>query len=157
MSNTDDIDKFGHCVICHKNLITKRVVDGKVEDMFLPEYGHTFFLLEDGSQMQVTMCKPCQSQNELTDPEVHKNVMDAVIKGWTLEQKFNSNQNISKNDASNYLNKFSRDSIDIHVGSIDKNILIERSQILSKEFNAKLTESRIIKDSIEVTVLGVSK
>ena len=26
MVNTDNIDRFGHCVICHNNLLVKRIV-----------------------------------------------------------------------------------------------------------------------------------
>lgn len=84
---TDRIDRFGHCCCCGKNLLTKRVVDGKVVDMFTPFYDETIFLLENGSQMQITICKTCKSTTDLNSPKVQNNIMDACIKGWELETK----------------------------------------------------------------------
>lgn len=87
MVNTDNIDKFGHCCVCHKNLLTKRVVDGKVVEMFTPFYDETVFLLDSGSQMQITICKTCKSSTDLNDRKIHKDIMDACMKGWELETK----------------------------------------------------------------------
>lgn len=87
MINTDNIDKFGHCCVCHKNLLTKRVVDGKVVDMFTPFYDETIFLLDSGSQMQITICKTCKASTDLNDRKIHQDIMDACMKGWELETK----------------------------------------------------------------------
>ena len=121
----DRIDKFGHCNICAKNLLTQRVVDGKVQDMFVPEYGDASFLLNDGSRMQVTICKDCQRNNELTDPKVQKDIMDACMKGWELETKkltidgaTDNNGNYirwSKEFGEKYLDHMKLKDIDIHI------------------------------------------
>lgn len=127
MSNTDDIDKYGHCIICHKNLLSKRVVDGKVVDMFLPTYDHTFFMLNDGSQMQTTICKPCKISTDLTDPTVHNNIMQAVQKGWDLDEKLG-------NDISWKSHRAKLD-IEFHSENItNQNILSQQSKELSAAF-----------------------
>lgn len=85
LSKVERIDRFGHCCYCSDYLLTKRVVDGKVTDMFLPTYDQTVFLLDNGSQMQITLCKKCKSTLELNDAQVHADIMSAVFKGWELE------------------------------------------------------------------------
>lgn len=87
LSKTERIDRFGHCCYCSAYLLTKRVVDGKVVDMFTPQYDQTTFLLDNGSQMQITICKKCKSSVDLKCPEVHTEIMEAVMKGWELENK----------------------------------------------------------------------
>lgn len=163
----DKIDRFGHCCICTKNLLTQRVVDGKVQDMFVPDYGESTFLLNDGSKMQVTICKTCQRDNELTNPDVQRDIMDAVQKGWQLEVGKLSTEGTTlpngnyirwgKDYSEKFLNFMSKKDIDIHVGDIDNNILMERSKKLSGEFRAMLENDKVIKDSEEVTILEVSK
>lgn len=124
MINTDNIDRFGFCVLCHKNLLTKKVVDGKVVDMFLPIYDETIFLLNNGSQMQVTICKICKSSNDLNDPKMHSNIMDAVQKGWELETKMLvSDEKLpdwTEEKGKEYLSKMSKLNIDCHSENLDK-------------------------------------
>lgn len=120
---TDKVDRFGHCVHCGENLLTKKVVDGQVIDMFLPTYDHTFFLLNTGSQMQVTICKSCKNSLDLNDPKAHKQIMDCVYKGWELEEK--KNPGYYERELSSNL------SIDCHSEYLDKNVIKERQAILS--------------------------
>src|SRR3990167_1435332 len=82
MSN---IDKYGHCVVCHRNLIVERVSDGKVIRMFTPDKEETEFLLDDGSRMRVCICKPCKMTIDLNDKKVINNIMEAVTNGWQSE------------------------------------------------------------------------
>lgn len=121
--NTDDIDKFGHCVLCHQNLLTKRVVDGKVIDMFLPTYDQTTFLLNTGSQMQVTICKICKHSNDLSDPMVHDNIMEAVMKGWELETNMlvadDKQIDWTKEKGDEYLSKMSELTINCNSENLD--------------------------------------
>lgn len=131
--NTDDIDKFGHCVVCHQNLLTKRVVDGKVVDMFLPTYDETMFLLDNGSQMQVTICKTCKETTDLFDPTVHDNIMQAIQKGWELETKLLVDNNTwTKEHGDNYLNTMSELSIDCNSENLDKYAIQTRQMELLK-------------------------
>lgn len=138
MSNTDDIDRFGHCSFCHKNLITKRVVDGKVIDMFLPEHDHTDFLLNNGSIMKVCMCKPCKESIDLNNEEVHKDIMQAVQKGWELETKLLVAGEIkpqwTKEQGDKYLENMSKLDINCHADNVDKNVLEVKSRKLAIEF-----------------------
>lgn len=85
LSKVERIDRFGHCCYCSDYLLTKRVVDGKLTDMFLPTYDQTIFLLDNGAQMQITLCKKCKSTLELNDAKVHEDIMNSVFKGWELE------------------------------------------------------------------------
>lgn len=77
-----DFDKFGHCVLCHKDLIVERTIDGKVQRMLSPEYETTEFLLDDESRMRVCVCKPCKIDLK---PEQENAIMSSVIKGWDKE------------------------------------------------------------------------
>lgn len=87
MADTDDIDKFGHCVVCHRNLIVRRVVDGKVQNTLAPEFGQTEFLMNNGSRLVVCMCRICQNTYDLSDKKIQEDIMAAVEKGWDLEHK----------------------------------------------------------------------
>lgn len=82
-----NVDKYGHCVLCHTNLIIERVADMKVINMFSPDYDQTEFLLDDGTRMKVCICKPCKKNIDLKDVGVQEKVMEAVINGWNLEVK----------------------------------------------------------------------
>lgn len=125
--NTDNIDKYGHCVICHKNLLTKRVVDGVVIDMFLPIYDHTFFMLNDGTQMQVTICKPCKQSTDLDNETVHSNIMEAVQKGWDLDKRMSDNESWDAHRA--------KLDISFHSEDITNNeVLLSESKKLSDSF-----------------------
>ena len=77
-----DYDKYGHCVLCHRNLILEQVIDQKVQKRFHVDREETEFKLDDGSKMRVCICRPCK--HELTE-EKYKKVMDSVIKGWQVE------------------------------------------------------------------------
>ncbi len=81
----DNIDKYGHCVVCHRNLIVERVAEGKVIKMFLPEKEETDFLLNDGSRMRVCICRTCKREKDFTDKKLQEQIMEAVIAGWQLE------------------------------------------------------------------------
>ena len=81
----DNIDRYGHCVTCHKSMMVERAVDGKVIPMFTPDYAETEFLLVDGSKMRVAICKPCKEHVDLASDKVKGYVMEAVINGWQLE------------------------------------------------------------------------
>lgn len=147
--NTDSIDKFGHCVVCHDNLLTKRVVDGKVIDMFLPTYDGTIFMLNTGSQMQVTICKKCKAHTELTDPKVQDNIMEAVQKGWQLENAMlvadEKLPDWTEEKGKEYLEKMSKLSIDCHSENLSKFHIEQRQMVLLN----KVVEP-FIKDAIIV-------
>lgn len=146
--NTDNIDKFGHCVICHQNLLTKRVVDGKVVDMFLPTYDDTMFLLNTGSQMQVTICKPCKAITDLSDSKVHDNIMQAVMKGWELETKMLvADKKIpewTQEKGDEYLKKMSTLIIDCNSEDLDKYVIQQRQVVLLNQSVKEVIEDAVI-------------
>ena len=150
MSNTDNIDRFGHCSLCHKNMITKRVVDGKVIDMFLPDHDHADFLLNDGSVMKVCMCKTCKSKYELTDPKIYNDIMEAVQKGWELETKVlvadDKFPDWTQEHADGYLEKMNRLKIKYHADNLSHRFIKEKSEEFSKKFNDDIIKNRKSKD-----------
>jgi hypothetical protein len=75
-------DVFGHCIICGKNMLTDRVVEGETVQMFTPDKDNAQYLLDDGSKMNVSMCRPCKDELDGTEIE---DVMKKVIRGWQHE------------------------------------------------------------------------
>jgi len=81
----DNIDKFGNCVVCHRNLIRNIVINGKVEGVWHPDKDEAYMKLNQGSLMPISICRPCKKSTDLNDPTVHNNIMEAVNNGWLLE------------------------------------------------------------------------
>ena len=79
-----EFDKYGYCVLCHRNLRYEQVINDKVMMRFDTDYDETEYLLDDGSKMRVAICKPCKAG--LTD-EHNTKVMDSVKAGWVEEVK----------------------------------------------------------------------
>ena len=77
-----NIDVFGHCIRCSKKMIEEKVIDGRVQTVFTAEKGEIAYLLDDGSQMRVSMCKKCIEE---LDGSEYDQVMNAVKKGWQHE------------------------------------------------------------------------
>ena len=77
-----DFDKYGHCCLCHKNMLIEQVIDGKVQKRFTPDYIENQYLLSDGSKMRVAMCVDCKVN--LTDKQSNE-IMQCVIKGWQVQ------------------------------------------------------------------------
>lgn len=105
--STIDYDKFGHCVVCHKNMLIEQVVGGVVEKRLSPEYKETEFLLNDGSRMRVAVCKKCKAS------DINKeDVMKCVKKGWDkdsedlVNDKSKPNWTSEKKDS--YMSKMNR-------------------------------------------------
>lgn len=139
--NTDNIDRFGHCSFCHKNMIVSKVVDGKVTEMFLPEHDHVDFLLNSGSIMKVCLCKNCKKDIDLNDPTVRCNIMEAVMKGWELETKIlvadEKLPDWTQEYADKYLDTMGQLNIDCHADNLAHSFLQKRSQELFKSFCEK--------------------
>ena len=79
-----DYDKYGYCVLCHRNLRYEQVINDKVMMRFDTDYDETEYLLDDGSKMRVAICKPCKAN--LTE-ENNAEVMTSVKSGWEEEVK----------------------------------------------------------------------
>ena len=100
-----DYDKYGHCSLCHTNLIIEEVIDGKVQLRFTVDKDETEYLLDDGSRMRVCICKPCKAK--LTDKDSPK-IMASVIKGWEMEV---AQLDWAKEKKEQYLNEYSKKKI----------------------------------------------
>lgn len=142
----DRIDRYGHCCVCCRNLITQRVVDGKVIEMFTPEHGHTDFLLDNGSIMKVCMCSICKNTYDLKDPEIHKEIMAAVMKGWELETDVMvADKNLpewTEQSQKVYLDRMGKLNIDCHSDSLSEIAVQDRAKeltkIMSEDIEAKV-------------------
>ena len=75
-----DYDKFGHCVNCHKDMIFEQVVDSKVVKRFTADKTEKQFVLNDGSKINVCICKKCKA---IEGNESY--IMGCLIKGWEVE------------------------------------------------------------------------
>ena len=126
-----DYDKYGHCVKCHKWMIVDRLIEGKIESMFSPEYAETEYFMSDGSRMRVAMCKTCKAGlNE--DDSV--DVMDSVYRGW--ETEVNELKHWPEEKKVSHLKRYKElgivcDSKDLAVDVLDRKL---------KEFNVKKTK-----------------
>ena len=98
-----DYDKFGHCVKCHKHLQIEKVIDGKLQIVFVPEKTEEELLLSDGSRMRVTICKSCKEG--LTDEGLEV-VMNSVVKGW--EKEVEGLNHWSKDKKADYITNYSK-------------------------------------------------
>jgi len=79
-----DFDLYGHCVLCHHNMIRDEYIDGEMQTRLAAEHRMVKYLLNDGSQMNVTMCLECV--NKLTDSQDEIDlVMKSVVRGWEIE------------------------------------------------------------------------
>ena len=81
----DNIDKFGNCVFCHRNLIKNVILNGKIQGLLDPDADTSFFKLTNGSILVVPICKPCKRDVNLIDPIVQSHIMESVNNGWELE------------------------------------------------------------------------
>jgi len=77
-------DKYGHCSLCHKNMLIEQIIDGKPTMRFLPDYVEAEYLLDDNSKMRVAMCTQCKTNLSEDDNET---VMDTVKRGWQEQVK----------------------------------------------------------------------
>lgn len=77
-------DIYGHCCVCHENLLIPRVVGGKQIMSFNPYFDQTEFVISNNSRMVVCMCKKCK-KIDLSNPIVQKKIMESVKLGWDGE------------------------------------------------------------------------
>jgi len=84
-----DFDKDGHCIECHKNMRIERVIEGKVILMFTGDKREINFLLNDGSNMRITICSTCLSiynkSSNKEKKEIDKRMMQCAYKGWEYD------------------------------------------------------------------------
>jgi len=111
-------DKYGHCVVCHKNMLIEAVIDNKVQKRFTPEYQETEFLLDDGSKMRVAICESCKSGISKKD---ETKIMDCVKEGWKVE--LDGLPHWSNERKQKYLDKYMKLEIVCNSDNVPKDIL----------------------------------
>ena len=99
-------DRYGHCVMCHKNMLIEAVIDQKVQKRFTPDYSETEYLLDDGSKMRVAICEQCKI-NLL--PKDENYIMKCVLEGWRAEVEGFNHWTREKKD--NYMDRYSKRKI----------------------------------------------
>lgn len=114
-----DYDLFGHCVICHKNMIIEQAIDGIVQKRYTPDYTERQFVLNDGSKMRVAMClKDAEAQIDA------KQIMDCVINGWERETaemvKSDLFPHWTPEKKEVYMNEYRKKEITGFIGEIEK-------------------------------------
>ena len=116
------MDKYGHCIVCHDNLLYDAVIDGKIEKRFSPRYSETEYLLDDGSRMKVCVCKTCKPNMKDTDKEKEE-IMMSVYKGWEHEvKKSDWNEDRKKS----YLDRYKQRNIICKSAGLSNDILAKQ-------------------------------
>ena len=65
------VDKFGHCIWCGENMITEKLIDGKIQQITKSNYSCMKFELDDTTKMRVgKMDKPPFQSMKLHSIEV---------------------------------------------------------------------------------------
>ena len=109
-----NIDKFGHCVICHKNLLITQVIEDRVQTRFTADKNEEIYLMNDGSKMRVSICTPCKDKLNGTE---FSSVMESVFNGWKLELEDYDHWDKEKKES--YLKKYSELEIISHTRGKD--------------------------------------
>lgn len=124
-----NIDRYGHCVNCHRNLITEKVVDGKVINIFSPDKDETEFLIDDGSRMRVCICKQCKGSIDLSNEEKQSEIMEAVVNGWQLEidtMISESRKGWDKDKGKSYMKNYSNKKIIVHTDNLTEQVVSKK-------------------------------
>lgn len=122
------IDQFGYCVKCGKNMVVEKVIEGKVKISFTIDYDNEKFLLNDGSQMRVAICKTCKA---ILTKDDEKEIMETVIAGW--QKEVDGLKNWSAEKKKQHMDTYSKKKIITKVGN--KNIYKLQKEL--KEHNDK--------------------
>lgn len=125
-----DYDLHGHCVSCHEDMSIIEIIDGKPQRRLTGKYMEEDYLLNDGSQMRVAICKDCK-EGLKDDDEERSRIMDCVFKGWEHELKNYSHWDDDKK--SNHLKVYSQKRIVTRTKGLGKDMLKKRL----KKFNTK--------------------
>lgn len=137
--STINYDVYGHCVVCHINLVIEQAIDGKIQKRWSTEFDETQFLLNDGSRMRVCICKTCKAALKEAD---YSKIMDCVIKGWDKETedlvKDEAKPEWDKERKEKYMDAYSKKEIvtkseDIHNDEIEAHLISFHSLKTKKE------------------------
>lgn len=85
MPRAHNIDKFGHCILCHDYLLKNIVVKGKQEAAFTPDKDEVWVKLNNGSMMSISVCKTCKHTTDFDDSTIKTGIFEALQNGWELE------------------------------------------------------------------------
>lgn len=136
-----DYDKYGHCIMCHTNMILTRVVDGEEVTMLSPKYTEKEYLLDDGTKMRVAMCQKCYSHLKDNEDE-YTIVMNNVYKGWEHETKLLVEKRYRGKHG-----KWDKERRDKYLNTMkDLNILTKTDKLNQSDLNRKFKEH---KDKVE--------
>ena len=145
MSNLKKIvaDTYGHCVLCHANMLYEQIIDRKPQLRFSPLYGEVTYLLDDGSSMRVAICKKCQPKMEDTEEE-KKYVMECVKEGWKAETA-KLVESVDKPDwtperREKYLSRYIERFIIMKADGVEKDVLLKH---LKKAKNSREKKEKV--------------
>lgn len=116
------MDKYGFCIKCHKDLMTDKVIGGKVVRIFLGDKDETEFLLDDDSKMRVTICRICK--DKLT-PDDEPEIMKEVVAGWQAEM---GQVKWSENDKKDYMDRYSKRKIICRSENVPLDVLDKKKE-----------------------------
>ena len=126
-------DKFGHCVICHKNLLVEQYVDNKFILRFTPDYDESMFFLNDASKMRVAICKPDKAK--LTENDFDY-IMECVFQGWLLELEENKTGHWSKEKKDRFIQVYKKKRIVAKADGVPIDVLKKKLNQYKEKFGS---------------------
>jgi hypothetical protein len=103
---TIDYDLFGHCVLCHKYMLTQAVIDCQVINRFDDTFREGMVVLSDGSPMRISLCDCCY--DNYTEEDYEK-MYASILKGWEVEMK--ANPKFDDERIKNYMDRYNKKKI----------------------------------------------
>ncbi len=127
-----DYDLYGHCILCHKSMITEQYIDGRTQRRLSGQYCETEYLLSTGSCMRVAMCVKCKDRLKDTKKE-RDGIMKTVVAGWDIE----SDDLVSDASKSNWTKEFKKKYMK---DQRKKKILIKTDGFTTSSINKRFKE-----------------
>ena len=113
---------FGVCTKCDKLLLQDKAIDGKVKQVFTPDYTNVTMLLNDGSKMRVAMCRGC-ADSWVNSEDERNDIMRKVWRGWQHEvETFAEWDEDKKKD---YLDRYSKKRILLRADTLPGDVIKE--------------------------------
>lgn len=144
-----DFDCAGFCALCHAEIAEFEGSAGRipVATKMLSEYRKAYFMLNDGSRVQVSLCVKC---DENVKPEDTRRLMESIINGMAVETyslvNFHESWPIEKRDS--YMATYSAKTIE---GRADRPWQLEDGLLMPapKKENIKLQLSDDLAEQVK--------
>ena len=112
------------CVLCNKNLVVQRIIDGESVNMLSPDFSKTSYILNTGSNIDVTICTSCKSKNDLNDDKIKDKINKAIMEGWRKESEELLNDKLwTREKGNSYLKAMNKLSVVLNCDHLSNNVI----------------------------------